>query len=68
MGRPTHYVPSIRREIVRVLYYERKRRGVPMTKLVDEILRDALKGTASWRLMEEPVAGREDCQISDGCS
>ena len=55
MGRPLHYSPSIRRQLVRVLYHERKRRGIPMTQLVDEILTDALKGTDSWRLREEPI-------------
>lgn len=54
MGRPRHYSPPIRREIIRVLYHERKRREIPMTKLVDEILTQALRLTDSWRLMEEP--------------
>ena len=53
MGRPLHYSPVIRRELVSVLYEERKRRGIPMTRLVDEILADKLRGTESWRLMEE---------------
>ncbi len=52
MGRPSHYSPAIRRQIVTLLYYERVRRGIPMTRLVDEILTDALKGTESWRVME----------------
>lgn len=53
MGRPLHYSPVIRRELVSVLYKERKRRGIPMTRLVDEILTDKLKDTESWWLMEE---------------
>jgi len=52
--RVSHYVPTIRRQLVAVLYQERKRRGIPMTKLVDEILTKALKGTDSWKLAEEP--------------
>lgn len=55
MGRSLYYSPSIRREVVSVLYHERRRRGIPMTKLVDEILTDALKATDSWRMMEEPT-------------
>lgn len=54
MGRPLHYSPVIRREIVQVLYHERKRRGIPMTRLVDEILVNALRNTESWRLLENP--------------
>ncbi len=56
MARFAHYSPQIRRELVRVLFYERKRRGIPMTRLVDEILSDALQGTQSWHMMEEPAA------------
>jgi hypothetical protein len=56
MGRLSHYSPLIRREVVRVLYHERIRRGIPMTRLVDEILVDALRNTASWRMMEESPA------------
>lgn len=55
-ARVTHYVPTIRRQVVTALYHERHRRGIPMTKLVDQILTDALKGTDSWKLMEETTA------------
>ena len=50
--RVSHYVPTIRRQLVTVLYHERKRRGIPMTKLVDEILTRALEGTDSWKLAQ----------------
>ena len=55
MGRPLHYSPSINRQLVRVLFLERIRRGIPMTRLVEEILTIALKDTESWRLAEEPT-------------
>jgi hypothetical protein len=55
MPRITHYSPVIRRNLVRVLYHERRRRGIPMTWLVDEILTNTLKQTESWRFMEEPT-------------
>jgi hypothetical protein len=57
MAKPTHYSPHIRRGLVRVLYYERLKRGIPMTTLVDAILTDALKSTESWRMREEPAPG-----------
>lgn len=53
MARFAHYSPLIRREIIRVLYHERVRRKIPMTRLVDSILTDALKNTESWRMMED---------------
>jgi len=56
MARFTHYQPQIRRELVRVLYHERVRRKIPMTRLLENILTDALKGTESWRLAEDPTA------------
>ena len=56
MARFAHYSPSIRRELVRVLYYERIRRKIPMTRLVESILTDALRNTASWQMMEDPTA------------
>lgn len=59
MARPTHYSPPIRRDLVRVLYHERIRRGIPMTRLVDQILTDALRLTESWRILEEVSTGTE---------
>ena len=53
MARFAHYSPPIRRELVRVLYHERIRRKIPMTRLVDSILTDALKNTVSWQMMED---------------
>jgi len=54
MGKYSHYQPSISREIIRVLYHERVRRKIPMTRLVENILTDALRNTESWRMMEDP--------------
>jgi len=56
MARFAHYSPPIRRELVRVLYHERIRRKIPMTRLVDSILTDALKSTVSWQMMEDSPA------------
>lgn len=52
MARPTYYSPVICREIVRVLYHERKRLGMPMTQLVNQILRASLEKTKSWKHLE----------------
>ena len=53
MATPTHYVPRISRFLVCALYHEGQRRGAPMTRLVDELLTDALKGTPGWLQAEE---------------
>ena len=38
------YSPKIKEDLVAKLYKVAKEKGLPMTKLVDEILRDALNG------------------------
>ena len=48
MAKPTCYQPEISRFLIRALYHEGKRRGVPMTRLVDELLTGALQGSPGW--------------------
>lgn len=50
MARPRHYSPQLSRLLVSALYHEGKRRRLPMTKLADQILEAALKGTPGWIL------------------
>jgi len=52
MPRPRHYSPQLSRFLVSVLYHEAKARRIPMTKLTDELLRQSLTGTESWRKAE----------------
>lgn len=56
MARFSHYSPPNPRKLVRVLYHERVRRKIPMTRLVESILTDALRNSDSWRMMEDPTA------------
>ena len=42
MARANYYVPEVSRHLVKVLYFEGKRRKMPITRLVDEILTAAL--------------------------
>lgn len=42
MARPKHYSPQISRFLVSVLYFEAKARKIPMTKLTEELLKQAL--------------------------
>lgn len=48
MARPTHYVPVISRPVVAALFHEAKRQRIPMTKLVDRLLEESLRGTPGW--------------------
>lgn len=48
MARPTHYQPVISRPLICALYHEGKRRRLPMTRLIDELLAESLSGTPGW--------------------
>ena len=60
MARAKHYVPEVSRYLVKVLHYEGKRRKMPMTRLVDKILTDALKATPGWKLAESELSASKD--------
>jgi len=48
MARPRHYSPHISRFLVSVLYHEAKHRKIPMTKLTDDLLLNALRDSPGW--------------------
>lgn len=48
MAKPRHYSPHISRFLVSVLYHEAKNRKIPMTKLTDDLLINALRGSPGW--------------------
>ncbi len=52
MARPRHYSPALSRFLVSVLYHEAQRRQMPMTKLTDHLLRQALRDSEGWRQAE----------------
>lgn len=45
MPRPNHYVPTIDRFLVKVFLREARHRRMPMTRLLDELPREVLRGT-----------------------
>ena len=59
-GKGRGYTPAISRLTCCALYHEARRRGVPMTRLADELLAGALSGTAGWRAAEEQIGDRPD--------
>ncbi len=54
MPRPDYYIPAIRRDLVEALYHERIRQGIPMTRLVNRIIEQALASRSPDRAMELP--------------
>jgi len=50
-----HYVPQISRFLVAVLYHEGKRRRMPMTRLVDQLLTDSLRDTPGWATAQQGI-------------
>jgi len=60
MAKASHYVPTVARHLVKVLYFEAKRRKMPMTRLIDEILTDALKATPGWEIAKSNYSAHKD--------
>jgi len=56
MSRPAHYVPAVSSFIIKAMWHEARHRRMPMTRLVDELLREALRGTRGWQLAEAETA------------
>ena len=52
MARPRHYCPALNRFLVSALYHEARRRKTPMTRLADQILTEALRGSQGWQEAE----------------
>lgn len=52
MARPRSYSPAIDPFLVSALYHEARRRRVPMTSLVDELIKGALEGSEGWKLAQ----------------
>jgi hypothetical protein len=52
MAKLRHYSPALSRFVVSALYHEAKARRIPMTKLTDHLLRQALRDTDGWRQAE----------------
>ena len=59
MAQNRHYSPAIDRFLVCALYHEARERGMPMTKLVNELLKAALLGSAGWQKARNQLPIRE---------
>lgn len=53
MAAGKYYSPRISRFLVSVLYHEAKTRHIPMTRLVDDLLRQSLDGSKGWETAQQ---------------
>jgi hypothetical protein len=60
MAQNRHYSPRIDRFLVTCLYHEARCRRMPMTRLVDGLLKEALAGSPGWKQAEEDRSNREN--------
>ena len=60
MPNQRHYSPRINRFLVSVLYYEARRRNIPMTTLTNELLKQQLFGSPSWEIAQETKIAEEE--------
>ena len=58
MSRPSYYSPAIKRFLVSVLYHEARHRRVPMTRLANDLLTQALADSVGWRLATQPPSSQ----------
>jgi hypothetical protein len=66
MPRQHHYSPAIERFLVSVLYHEARHRKIPMTRLVDDIIKKALTNSTGWQAatqsLHSPEQGSFTCR------
>ena len=51
-----HYTPPLDRFLVKALYHEARQRDIPMTRLANQIVQQALTGSTGWKQAEQEVA------------
>ena len=51
-----HYTPPLDRFLVKALYHEARQRDIPMTRLANQIVQQALTGSPGWKQAEQEVA------------
>ena len=50
-----HYTPPLSRFNVCALHHEAKARGIPMTKLANELVESGLKASPGWQKAQEQM-------------
>ena len=59
-----HYTPPLSRFIVRALFHEAKARGIPMTRLANDLVEAGLKETPGWKEAQAQEAMRMGKRVS----
>jgi hypothetical protein len=55
MPRSRYYTPSLSRFNVCALFHEAKTRGIPMTRLANDLVEAGLKETPGWKEAQEAM-------------
>lgn len=55
-----HYTPPLSRFIVCALHHEAKTRGIPMTRLANDLVEQGLKESPGWQMAEEQMRLEEE--------
>jgi hypothetical protein len=55
MAKSTHYTPPLSRFIVCALYHEAKTRGIPMTRLANNLVEAGLKESVGWQKAQDQM-------------
>ncbi len=58
-----HYTPPLSRFLVCALHHEAKARGIPMTRLAQQLVEDGLKDSSGWKMAQ---AQQEAMRIGEG--
>jgi len=66
MPRSDHYSPEIERFIVSCLYHEARAQRIPMTRLVNELLRSALEDSVGLRKAREATEATTHLGFAQG--
>lgn len=67
MARPNYYQPVISRFAICALFHEGKRRKIPMTRLLDKIIEDALSDTPGWEKASEQQLRKSGSLSTSSC-
>ena len=64
--RQKHYTPPLSRFNVCALYHEAKTRGIPMTRLANNLVEAGLKESSGWKAAQEAQARQEAMRLGEG--
>ena len=60
-----HYIPPLSRFLVCALHHEAKARGVPMTKLAQQLVEAGLRDTPGWQMAQAQQQERGHPQVEE---